>query len=131
MLPKLAVTRSFQSCTAQLWLHIFTFITLFEPFLLLFVLEEVSIPSRCPLEELIRHSLFKVHKACFFTYRIFTRFVVFSVSIGLSTPCATLWYFLLVIYLSNDISKNPVLKMEILLVGIRRIFPSVTGTLIL
>ena len=31
----------------------------------------------------------------------------FFVSTSMSIPCATLWYFQLVIYLINDISKNP------------------------
>ena len=33
--------------------------------------------------------------------------IVFFVSTSMSIPCATFWYFQLVIYLSNDISKNP------------------------
>ena len=33
--------------------------------------------------------------------------IVFLVSTSMSIPCPTLWYFQLVIYLSNDISKNP------------------------
>ena len=33
--------------------------------------------------------------------------IVFLVSTSMFIPCATLWYFQLVIYLSNDISKNP------------------------
>ena len=33
--------------------------------------------------------------------------IVFLVSTSMFIPCATLWYFQLVIYLSNDIFKNP------------------------
>ena len=33
--------------------------------------------------------------------------IVVFISTFLTIPCATIWYFQLVIYLSNDISKNP------------------------
>ena len=47
---------------------------------------------------------FKLHRTCV-KYTIIS--VIIIVYGFLSIPCATLWYFQLLIYLSNDISKNP------------------------
>ena len=43
----------------------------------------------------------------FFNFQTPDMSIVVFVSTFLSIPCATIWYFQLVIYLSNDISKNP------------------------
>ena len=49
----------------------------------------------------------KIRRTCFLTFNYMIMSTGFFVSTFLSIPCATLWYFQLVIYLSNDISKNP------------------------
>ena len=49
------------------------------------------------------HSVF--HRICFLTFNSLIRVIIFCVF--LSIPLAALWYFQLVISLSNDISENP------------------------
>ena len=48
-----------------------------------------------------------IHRTCFLTFNCTIMSIVTFLSTLLSIPCATLWYFQLVIYLSNDFSKNP------------------------
>ena len=61
-------------------------------------------------QEIIRFKKYlysKLHRTYFLTLRFLIMSLVFSVSTLLSIPSATLWYFQLVLYLSNDISRNP------------------------
>ena len=51
------------------------------------------------------HSVF--HRICFLAFKFLIRVIIFYVYLFLSIPLITLWYFQLVISLSNDISKNP------------------------
>ena len=48
-----------------------------------------------------------IHRICFLTFKSLIRVIIFYVYLLLSIPLATLWYFQLVISLSNDISENP------------------------
>ena len=48
-----------------------------------------------------------MHTTCILTCKYLIRLIVCSLSTFLSIPNATLWYFQLVICLSNDISENP------------------------
>ena len=49
---------------------------------------------------------FKIHMACSLTYKYLIMLIVFPVYMFLCFTGATLWYFQLVIFLSNDIAAN-------------------------
>ena len=49
----------------------------------------------------------KIHKTCFLSFKYWTIFLVFSVYLLITVPFAAIWYFQLVISLSNDICENP------------------------
>ena len=51
------------------------------------------------------HSVFD--RICFLNFNSLIRVIIFYVNLFLSIPFATLWYFQLVITLSNNISENP------------------------
>ena len=94
----------------QVLLYLYTFLTLFEPFLLFLVLDEIydlSFPSISYLLYLQKRFYSTVHRSCFLTFKYLTRLIVSSASLFLSIPFATLWYFQLVLSLSNDVSENP------------------------
>ena len=87
-----------------------TFLSLYEPFFFFFAIDKTFLshfPNRNTLVAFNKSLFFKLHRTCFliFTYTIIS--VIIIVYSFLSIPCATLWYFQLVIYLSSDISKNP------------------------
>ena len=94
----------------QVLLYLYTFLTLFEPFLLFLVLDEIydlSFPSISYLLNLQKRFYSTVHRSCFLTFKYLTRLIVSSASLFLSIPFATLRYFQLVLSLSNDVSENP------------------------
>ena len=49
----------------------------------------------------------KIHRTLFLTFKYMIMSIALFMFSLLSIPCTTLWHFQLVIYLSNDISKNP------------------------
>ena len=83
---------------------------MYEPFLLFFAIDKSFLPYFPTVNNVLAFNKFcysKIHRTCFLTFKYMIISTAFSVSTFLSTPCATLWYFQLVIYLSNDISTNP------------------------
>ena len=89
--------------------YLYTFFLLFEHFLILFMLDKTFIscfPSKISVVTFTKrvHSVF--HRICFLTFNSLIRVIIFYVYLFLSIPLATLWYFQLVISLSNDISEN-------------------------
>ena len=91
-------------------MYVYTFLSLYEPFLLVFALDKTFLsyfPSNNTLVAFKKCLYSKIHRTCFLTFKYLIRLIVVFVFTFLSIPSATLWYFQLVIYLSNDISKNP------------------------
>ena len=91
-------------------IYLYTFLLLFEPILLLFVLDKsitLFFPHIKSLVTINKCFYSKIHRSCFLTFKYLIRLILFSASLFLSIPFADLWYLQLVIYLSNDISKNP------------------------
>ena len=87
----------------------YTFLTLYEPFLLIFVFDKsllLYFPGIKTLVGFNKCLYFKIHMASSLTFKYMIMLIVFPVYMFLSTPGATLWYFQLVIFLSNDIAKN-------------------------
>ena len=98
----LLFNRTFKSC-----LFVCTFLSLYEPFLLFFAIDKTFL-SHFPNRNTFNMCLFfKLHGTCFLIFKYTIISVIIIVYSFLSIPCATLWYFQLVINLSNDISKNP------------------------
>ena len=84
-------------------------------FLLFFATDKTFLshfPSRNTLVAFNKCLFFKLHRTCFLIFKYTIISVIIIVYSFLSIPCATLWYFQLVIYLSNDISKNPELQFQ-------------------
>ena len=101
ILPRHYETNILFSHTVKSSVYVCTFLSLYEPFLLFFVIDKSILsyfPSINTVVALNKCLYSKIHRTCFFSYFLSTL---------LSIPCATLWYFQLVIYLSNDISKIP------------------------
>ena len=71
-----------------------------------------------------------IHRICFLTFKSLIRVIIFYVYLFLSIPLAALWYFQLVISLSNDISENPGPQHSNHLIGSHLTFHPVTGILI-
>ena len=87
-----------------------TFLSLYEPFLLFFAIDKTFLshfPNRNTLVAFNKCLFFKLHKTCFLIFKYTIISVIIIVYSFLSIPCATFWYFQLVIYLSNNISNNP------------------------
>ena len=95
--------------TLKMCVYFYTLLTLFEPYLLLFILDKTSlfVPRKKTLLTLKTSVYSKIHRTCFLAFKYLIRLTVFSVSLLLAIPFATPWYFQLVISLSNDISENP------------------------
>ena len=82
----------------------------YEPFLLIFAIDLTFLlyfPSKNTLVASKTCLYSKIHSTCFLTFKHLIMSIVVFVSTFLSIPCATIWYFQLVIYLSNDICINP------------------------
>ena len=81
-----------------------------NPFLLLFVLDKsitLFFPHTKSLVTINKCFYSKIHRSCFLIFKYLIRLILFSAPLFLSIPFVALWYLQLVIYLSNDISKNP------------------------
>ena len=94
VLPRHYETNILFNHTVKSSVYVCTFLSLYEPFLLFFVIDK-SILSYFP----------SINTVVALNCMIMS--IVTFLSTLLSIPCATLWYFQLVIYLSNDISKHP------------------------
>ena len=68
---------------------------------------DLSFPSLNYTVNLQKTFYFTFHRSCFLTFKYLTRLIVTSIALFLQIPFATLWYFQLVISLSNDVSENP------------------------
>ena len=82
---------------------------MYEPFLLVFVIDKSFLLYFPSINNVLAFNKFcysKIHRTCFLTFKYMIMSTGFFVSTFLSIPCATIWYFQLVIYLSNDISTN-------------------------
>ena len=64
-------------------------------------------PSKNTLVKVKQQFYSTIHRTCFLTFKFIVRLIHYSVEIFPSIPSATLWYFQLVLSLSNDISENP------------------------
>ena len=107
ILPKRYENNSLSSDTMQVWVYFYTFFLLFGHFLILFMLDK-TFPSKISTVVTFTKRVHSViHRICFLTFKPLTRVIIFYVYLFLSIPLATLWYFQLVISLSNDISENP------------------------
>ena len=98
------------SHTFQSWVYVFTFLSLFEPFLWIFAIDKtlaLYFPSKYTLVAFKKSLYSKIYMTSFLSFKYLIMSIVFFASTSMSIPCTTLWYFQLVIYLSNDISKNP------------------------
>ena len=93
------------------WVYVYTFLSLYELFFIGFCYRQISfiiyIPSKNTLLAFKKSLYSKIHRACILTFKRLIMSIVFFVYSLLSIPDATLSYFQLVIYLSNDISKYP------------------------
>ena len=110
ILPRYYETIFLTSHTFKLWVYVYTFLFLYEPFLLIFAIDLTFLlyfPSKNTLVAFKKCLYCKIHITCFLTFQHLIMSIVVFVSTFLSIPCATIWYFQLVIYLSNDISKDP------------------------
>ena len=110
ILPRHYETIFLVSHTFKLWLYVYTFLSLYEPFLLVFAIDKTFLlyfPRKNTLLASQKCLYSKIHSTCFLTFKYLIISIVGLVSKFLSIPCATIWYFQLVIYLSNDIFKNP------------------------
>ena len=97
------------------WVSFCTFLSMYELFLLVSVIDKSFLPYFPTMNNVLAFNMFcysKIHRTCFLTFKYMIMSTGFFVSTFLSIPCATLWYFRLVIYLSNDISKNPGLQFQ-------------------
>ena len=96
--------------TFNLCLFVCKFLSLYEPFLFFFTIDKTFLshfPNRNTVVAYNMCLFFKLHRTCFLNFKYTIISVIIIVYSFLSIPCATLWYFQLVINLSNDISKNP------------------------
>ena len=110
ILPRHYETNILFNHTVKSSVYACTFLSLYEPFLLFFVIDKTILsyfPSINTVVALNKCLYSKIHRTCFLTFNCMIMSIVTFLSTLLSIPCATLWYFQLVIYLSNDISKNP------------------------
>ena len=110
ILPMRYETIFLASHTFKLWVYGYTFLSLYEPFLLIFAIDKTFLlyfPRKNTLVAFKKCLYSKIHSSCFLTFKHLIMSLVVFVSTFLSIPCATIWYFQLMIYLSNDISKNP------------------------
>ena len=111
ILPKRYKNNILSSDTMQVRVYLYTFFLLFEHFLILFMLDKTFIscfPSRISVATTFTKRVHSViHRICFLAFKSLIRVIIFYVYLFLSIPLITLWYFQLVISLSNDISKNP------------------------
>ena len=91
-------------------MYLYTFLSLFDPFVLVLILDK-SLFLHCPGVRtllIFRLNLYSnIHRLCFFTFKISIKFLFYAVNTSLYIPYAHLWYYQLVISLSNDISENP------------------------
>ena len=100
----------FDSYFLQMSMYLYTFWILFEPSLFIFLLEKTFFqffPRKTTLFRLKTFVYFKIHRTCFRTFQYLICLFVLLVSCFQVIPFATLWYYQLVISLSNDISENP------------------------
>ena len=100
----------YSNFTFQLIVYIYTFLIVFEPIVLIFLLDK-SFLSYLPNVRTLLSLKFRfytnIHILCFSLYKLNIRLLFYSVSVFLYFPYATLWYYQLVISHSHDISKNP------------------------
>ena len=91
------------------WVCLFTFFSLFEPFMLFIMLDKIKFcyPSIKILMDIKKRSYYTIHTLCFLTFKSIIRMSAFFAFMFLSIPSSTLWYFQLILSLSNDISENP------------------------
>ena len=68
---------------------------------------DLSFSSLSYLLNLQKRFYSTVHRSCFLTFKCLTRLIVSSAPLFLSIPFSILWYFQLVLSLSNDVSENP------------------------
>ena len=109
ILPRRYETIFLVSHTFKLWVYVCTFMSLYEPFLLVFAIDKTFLlyfPRKNTLVAFNKCLYSKIHSTCFLTFKHLIMSIVVFISTFLSIPCATICYFQLVIYLSNDISKN-------------------------
>ena len=110
ILPRRYETIFLVSHTFKMWVYICTFMSLYEPFLLVFAIDKTFLlyfPKKNTLVAFNKCLYSKIHSTCFLTFKHLIMSIVVFISTFPTIPCATIWYFQLVIYLSNDISKNP------------------------
>ena len=83
--------------------------SLFKPFLLVIMLDKIMFCylSIKILMDIKKRSYYTIHKLCFLTFKSIIRMSAFFAFMFLSIPSSTLWYFQLILSLSNDISENP------------------------
>ena len=94
----------------SLWVHRLLYASLFDTGLLLFSFNDNLIYFFSKHGALICLQKFlyvKIHKICFNTFRYLTHLLFYCVYLLLSMPTVAIWYFQLVISLSNDVSENP------------------------
>ena len=92
------------------WAYVFSFLYLYETFLLLFANDKsllLYLPEKNTMFAVKKCLYSKIHRTCFLTFKHLIMSIVFFVFTFLCIPSATLWYFQRVLYMSNDISKNP------------------------
>ena len=109
-LPKRYETKYLINPTFQSWVYVFTFLSLFEPVLMIFAIDKtlaLHFPSKATLVAFKKSLYSKIYMTFFLSFKYLIMSIVIFVSTSMSIPCAILSYFQLVIYLSNDISKNP------------------------
>ena len=108
--PKRYETKYSISPTFQSWVYVFTFLSLFEPVLMIFAIDKtlaLHFPSKNTLVPFKKSLYSKIYMTFFLSFKYLIMSIVIFVSTSMSIPFDTIWYFQLVIYLSNDISKNP------------------------
>ena len=108
--PKYLVKQTCASHTFQMFVYIYTYFSLFELFLVIFILDKSFLKYLPDVHTLIIlkcRFYSNIHRLCFSFYKFNIRFLFYTVHSLLNFPNATLWYYQLVISLSNDVSENP------------------------
>ena len=95
----------------SLLVHTLFYILLFDTGLLLFMFDENlflnSLVKGGALIRLQRFLYVKIHVICFKTFRCLILLLVYCEYLLLTMPTVAIWYFQLVLSLSNDIAENP------------------------
>ena len=110
VIPRYLGNISYSSYTFQLFVYLFTFASLFEFFVLILILDK-SILSFLPSTHRMSdfRSIFysNIHKTCFSVYKFNIRLLFYSVYTYLLFPNATLWYYQMVLRMTNNVPENP------------------------